>query len=153
MRLQVRSLALRSGLRIRRCREMWCGSQTRLGSRVAVALAEAGGYSSDSIPSLGTSICRRSGPRKKAKTPTHKKKSLGGPAFHWRGHLKWAVAGGVCGTKPLTRGVGANSRWPVSEWSQTAGQRSASTENRLVWKPPDRCTERHRDTAMQECRR
>jgi len=29
MRLQVRSLALLSGLRIRRCRELWCRSQTR----------------------------------------------------------------------------------------------------------------------------
>ena len=35
----------------------------RLGSRVAVALAEAGGYSSDSTPRLGTSICCGSGPR------------------------------------------------------------------------------------------
>ena len=26
-------------LRIRRCRELWCRSQTRLGSRIAVALA------------------------------------------------------------------------------------------------------------------
>jgi len=33
------SLASLSGLRIWHCRELWCGSQTRLGSRVAVALA------------------------------------------------------------------------------------------------------------------
>ena len=38
MRLQVRSLALLSGLRIRHCRELWCGSQMQLGSRVVVAL-------------------------------------------------------------------------------------------------------------------
>ena len=31
--------ALVSGLRIRRCRELWCRLQTRLGSCVAVALA------------------------------------------------------------------------------------------------------------------
>ena len=31
--------ALLSGLRIQRCRELWCGLQTQLGSRVAVALA------------------------------------------------------------------------------------------------------------------
>ena len=38
MRLRVRSLASLSGLTIRRCRELWCRLQTRLGSRVAVAL-------------------------------------------------------------------------------------------------------------------
>ena len=31
--------ALACGLTIRRCRELWCRLQTRLGSRVAVALA------------------------------------------------------------------------------------------------------------------
>ena len=39
MRLWVQSLALLSGLRIWRCRELWRRSQTRLGSGVAVALA------------------------------------------------------------------------------------------------------------------
>ena len=29
---------LLSGLRIRHCRELWCGSKMQLGSRVAVAL-------------------------------------------------------------------------------------------------------------------
>ena len=38
MRLQVWSLPLLSGLRILRCRELWCRSQTQPGSRVAVAL-------------------------------------------------------------------------------------------------------------------
>ena len=38
MRLRVRSLPLLSGLTIRRCRELWCRLQMRLGSRVAVAL-------------------------------------------------------------------------------------------------------------------
>ena len=33
------SLALLSGLRIRRCRELWCQLQTQLRSHVAVALA------------------------------------------------------------------------------------------------------------------
>ena len=35
----VQSLPLLSGLRIQCCRELWCMSQTRLGSRVAVAVA------------------------------------------------------------------------------------------------------------------
>jgi len=37
-RLQVRSLASLSGLRIRHCYELWCRLQTRLGSGVAVAM-------------------------------------------------------------------------------------------------------------------
>ena len=36
----------------------------RSGMDVAVAVAEEGSYSSDSVPGLGTSICRRYGPRK-----------------------------------------------------------------------------------------
>ena len=38
MMLWVRSLASLSGLRIQRCYELWCRSQTWLGSHVAVAL-------------------------------------------------------------------------------------------------------------------
>ena len=64
MSLLVQSLALLSGLRIRHCHELWCRLQMRLGSRAAVALAEAGSYSSDWTPSLGTSMCHGSGPRK-----------------------------------------------------------------------------------------
>ena len=64
MRLRVRFLASLSRLRIRRCRELGCRSQTRLGSRVALAVVQAGGYSSDSTPSLGTSIRHGCGPRK-----------------------------------------------------------------------------------------
>ena len=48
----------------------------RLGSRVAVALAKAGGYSSHSTPSLGTSICHRSGPRNGKKAKRQKKKKI-----------------------------------------------------------------------------
>ena len=35
-----------------------------------MALAQAGGYSSDLTPSLGTAICRGSGPRKGKKMKT-----------------------------------------------------------------------------------
>ena len=38
MRLQVRSLALLSGLTTRRCSELWCWSQMQHGSGIAVAL-------------------------------------------------------------------------------------------------------------------
>ena len=44
--------------------ELWCRLQMQLGSRVAVALVSAGGYSSNSTPSLGTSMWRGCGPKK-----------------------------------------------------------------------------------------
>ena len=64
MRMQVWSLALLSELRIRRCHELWYRSQMRLGSHVAVAVALTGSSSCDSTPRLGTSICRKCGPKK-----------------------------------------------------------------------------------------
>ena len=64
MRLQVQSLALPSGLKIRCCQGLQCRSQTWLGSGVAVALAQAGSNSSNQTPSLGTSICRGRGPQR-----------------------------------------------------------------------------------------
>ena len=39
MRLQVRSLASLSGLRIRHCHELWCMSQKQFGSCIAMAMA------------------------------------------------------------------------------------------------------------------
>ena len=39
MRIQVGSPASFSGLRIQRCRELWCQSQRQLGSGTAVAVA------------------------------------------------------------------------------------------------------------------
>ena len=74
MRLQVRSLALLPGLRIRHCHELWCRSQTQLGSCIAVAVVQAGGYSSDLTPSLGTSICLGFGPREDKKKGEEKER-------------------------------------------------------------------------------
>ena len=54
MRTQVQSLALLRGLRIQHCYELWCRSQMQLRSDIAVAVAQASGYSSDLTPSLGT---------------------------------------------------------------------------------------------------
>ena len=48
---------------------MWRRSQTWLRSEVAVVVALAGGYSSDSTSSLGTSIYHRCGPKKKKNPP------------------------------------------------------------------------------------
>ena len=73
MRMQVRPLALLSGLRIQRCHERWCRSQMRLRCPTAVAVAVAGSWSSDSTPSLGASIYCGCGP-KKQKTNKQTKK-------------------------------------------------------------------------------
>ena len=62
-RLRVGSQASLSGLRIRRCRELWCRSKTWLGSGIAVALAWASGYSSNLTPSLENSICHGCSPK------------------------------------------------------------------------------------------
>ena len=78
MRMQVRSLALLSGLRMQHCRELWCRSQTWLGSGIAVALVQAGGYSSDWTASLGTSTYHGCSPKKAKK----KKMGKDGPEKH-----------------------------------------------------------------------
>ena len=44
--------------------ELWWRSETKLGSRVAVAAEEASSSSSNLTPSLGTSICHRCCPKK-----------------------------------------------------------------------------------------
>ena len=72
MRLQVQSLTSLSGLRISCFREPWCGSQTWLGSGLAVAMVEAGSCSPNETPSLGTSMCRGCSPKKKSKKQTKK---------------------------------------------------------------------------------
>ena len=74
MRLWVWSLASVSELRIRRCCELRCRSQTQLGSGVAVAAAQAGGYSSDWTPSLGTSICHGCSTKKTKRQKKKRKK-------------------------------------------------------------------------------
>ena len=71
VRWRVRSLALCSGLRIWCCCELWCRSQTQFGSHIAMAVVQAGSYSSNQTPSLGTSICCGCSPEK---TQSQKKK-------------------------------------------------------------------------------
>ena len=71
--MQVRSLHLLSELRIQHCHELWSSLQAWL--RYCVAVAVAGSYSSDSTPSLGTSICHRSGPRNSNNNNNNKKKT------------------------------------------------------------------------------
>ena len=60
MRMWLRSLASLSGSGIRPCRKLWCRSQTRLRSCVAMAVAVASSCNTswiNSTPSLGTSTC------------------------------------------------------------------------------------------------
>ena len=63
MRMRVLSLAPFSRLRIWHCHELWYRSHLQFGSGV-VAVAYAGSCSSDSTPSLGTSICHKCGSKK-----------------------------------------------------------------------------------------
>ena len=77
MRMQVQSLASLSGSGTWCCHELWCRSQTRLGSRVAVAMVQAGSCSSNSTPSLGTSMCLKCSPKKEKK-----KKKEEFPSWH-----------------------------------------------------------------------
>ena len=63
MRLWVQSLASLSVLRIQHCCELWCRLHTWLGSCIAVAVVEAGSYSSNYTPSLGASTCHWCGPK------------------------------------------------------------------------------------------
>ena len=74
MRTRVRSLASLGELRIQCCRELWSKLQMQLRSSVAVAVVEAGGYSSDWTLSLGTSICRGRGPRNSSNNNNEKTK-------------------------------------------------------------------------------
>ena len=52
-------------IRIWHCRELQCRSKTHLVACIAVAVAQAGGCSSNLIPSLGTSICHGCGLKSK----------------------------------------------------------------------------------------
>ena len=72
MKLQVLSLAFLSGLKIWHYLELYCKSQTLLGSCVVVNVMQAGSYSSHSTPNLGTSCAM--GAALKAKKEKKKKK-------------------------------------------------------------------------------
>ena len=74
-RLGVRSLALFSGLRISCSHELCCQLQTWLRSCIAVAVRLVGSCSSNSTPSLGTSVCCRYGPKKRKKSKINKEHS------------------------------------------------------------------------------
>ena len=74
MRMGVQSLGYLSESGIRCCHELWCRLKMPLGSCIAVAVGEASKCSSDSTPSLGTSICHGCGPKKSKTKQTNKGK-------------------------------------------------------------------------------
>ena len=55
---------LTHGSKIRCCCELCCRLQTWLKSGVAMAVVQASSYSSDSTPSLGTSMCHGCGTKR-----------------------------------------------------------------------------------------
>ena len=63
----VGSLARLSGLKIWHCCKLLHRYQMQLGSGIATVVVQAGSYLSDSIPSLGTSICLKCSTKKKKK--------------------------------------------------------------------------------------
>ena len=77
MRVQVPSLVLLSRLRIRQCQELWCRSQMKLGSGVAVAVVYVGQQLQLRFdPSLGTSISHRFGSKKTKQNKTTTQRSV-----------------------------------------------------------------------------
>ena len=73
---RVQSLALLNGFRIWCCRELLWRLHMRLGSSIAVAVAQASTFSSNSTPSLGTFICHGHGPKKTKKKNSTKNHSV-----------------------------------------------------------------------------
>ena len=97
MRMQVQSLASLSGLRNRCCCELWCRSQMWLGSGTAMAVVEAGSWSSDSTPSLGSSICHGCGSKKpKAEVLSHCGRGSGAHQAGGQGRPRVMPAGMRC---------------------------------------------------------
>ena len=64
MRLSVRSLASLSGLRIWRCRGLWCRSQTQLGSRRPAAVALIRPLAWEPPHAVGVALKRQNKPQK-----------------------------------------------------------------------------------------
>ena len=96
MRTWVRSQASLSGLRIWRYCELWCKSQMWLGSCTAVAVAWAGGYSSDWTSTLGTSICLGCGPKKTKKKKNKKTKNKKNIKKKLKGSLIFSTTTHLC---------------------------------------------------------
>ena len=135
----VRSLASLSGLRIGHCHELWCSSKAWLGSSVAVAVVEASSCSSDSTPSLGTSICQGFSPNK---PPPQKKLTWMGflcGSVGWGYHSYGASLTPNLGTSACSRCGHKNKQTKALTW---AGDPGASEEGQKTsvrgWPPPNK---------------
>ena len=116
MRTWVWSLASLSEFRIRCCQELWCRSKMRLSSDVVMAMVQACSCSSNSTPSLGTSICRGCSPKK-----TKKKKKM----WYWckEKQIDW---------QPRIKGLETNIEihgWAGASWQRSKMWRSPSPTN------------------------
>ena len=123
--MQVQSLASLSELRIQHCRELWYRSQTRHGPRISVTVAQACSCSSNSTPSLGTSICFGCGPKKKKKKCCHDlnihvEQAAGSPA---------SMQGSSEEKKRIL--ISTSELWPIAhlEGNPHGGESSAGTLN------------------------
>ena len=111
MRMQVQSLASLGRLRIQCCHELCCRSQMWLGSGVAVAVVSAGSCSSNSTPSLGTSICAGTALKRKGKRNVNVREFPGGLVVRTQGfhcHGPGSILG--LGTVILHQATGGQKR-------------------------------------------
>ena len=115
MRTRVPSLALLRELRIWHYHELWCRSQTPLRSCIAVAMVQAGSCSSDSTPSLVTSICCRCS-LKKTKKKKKKKKVCNNDLTDKRKtallQLRNTVTPHFCQCKSQQQSSKCHEKWP-----------------------------------------
>ena len=137
--MQVQSLALLSGLRSQHCSELWCRSQTWLRSHVAVAVGWAGSWSSNSTPSLGTSICSGCGPKKQKKNK-NKNNFIWPSCFQMRilrsQEIKWLLWGHTVDWWQIKT---ANPTALCSTLLNTAGdggRKKAKRGKETQWDPP-----------------
>ena len=110
MRMGVQSLASFSELRIQHGHELPCRLKSWLGSGIAMAVANA---SSNSTPSLRTSMCLRCSPRKKKKKKRISAKTFGSkndnknplfPFSFFFCYLNWTISQRTLGfSKQLTQ--------------------------------------------------
>ena len=150
MRLQVRSLASRSGLRIWHCHKLWCRLQTWLRSCVAVAMVQASSYSSNQTPSLGIPCAAGAALKRQKK----KKKLQGETTARLAGSTDWSHVSHfevsysscprACGTQDRVyveihvfqkRFLHANGLF-FSRKLDTSGQ----TEEKCQWQNEQQCT-------------
>ena len=97
MRTWVRSLASLSGLKIQRCHELWCRSQTQLRSLITVAVAVVG---SCSFEPLAWELPYVTPADLKSKTKKQKKQRNNGEFPLWLSRLRTGIVSKGCRFDP-----------------------------------------------------